>query len=44
MKGKTGKWVIARIEPYLKLKYIEDSKNLFGLFKKFINEIDDVFE
>ena len=32
MKNKTEKWIIAKIKLYLKLKYIEDLKNLFESF------------
>ena len=44
MKNKIEEQIIVKIKLYLELKYIEDFKNLFGLFKKFINEIDGVFE
>ena len=44
MKNKIKRWAIVRIKLYLKLKYIEDLKNLFKTFKKFINNIKKNFE
>ena len=44
MKNKIKKWAIAKIKLYLKLKCIDDLKNLFKSFKKLINNIDDVFK